>query len=203
MPRRWAQSLQPPLHRDRRHQHHHQHYQLSRDPVTVSVFRHTDIRWTTQLAPTARDVARHHRRWNTGSTAQLALYRHDWKFSVPPKHLLCSTRSTVLGTSVALTRRALWRLGAHAINNNNNNSTITSSSSSSSSRICAWRNAAPAAPPAVVTAQWRSQRCDTMWDAILTCARKPTWITLIYRTETTTKNCKTEKLKSKNGYAQK
>jgi len=34
-------------------------------------------------------------------------------------------------------------------------------------------------------------------DAILTCARKPTRISLIYRTETTTKNCKTEKLKSK------
>ena len=41
-------------------------------------------------------------------------------------------------------------------------------------------------------------RCDTIRDAILTCARKPTSIGLIYRTETTTKNCKTEKLKSKN-----
>jgi len=39
---------------------------------------------------------------------------------------------------------------------------------------------------------------DTIRDAILTCARKPTWIALIYRTETTTKNCKTEKLKSKS-----
>jgi len=29
----------------------------------------------------------------------------------------------------------------------------------------------------------------------------PTLVSLIYRTETTTKNCKTEKLKSKNGYA--
>ena len=36
-------------------------------------------------------------------------------------------------------------------------------------------------------------RYDTIRDAILTCARKPTWIGLIYRTETTTKNCKTEK----------
>ena len=41
---------------------------------------------------------------------------------------------------------------------------------------------------------------DTIRDAILTCARKPTWIGLIYRTETTTKNCKTEKLKSKSRY---
>jgi len=37
-------------------------------------------------------------------------------------------------------------------------------------------------------------------DAILMCARKPTSVRLIYRTETTTKNCKTEKLKSKNRY---
>ena len=44
---------------------------------------------------------------------------------------------------------------------------------------------------------------DTIRDAILTCARKPTWVRLIYRSEKTTKKCKTEKLKSKNGYAQK
>ena len=31
----------------------------------------------------------------------------------------------------------------------------------------------------------------TIRDAILTCARKPTWVSLIYRTETTTKKCKT------------
>jgi len=31
---------------------------------------------------------------------------------------------------------------------------------------------------------------DTIRDAILTCARKPTWVSLIYRTETTTKKCK-------------
>ena len=42
-----------------------------------------------QLTPTAKDVARRHRRWNTGSAAQLALYRHDWKFSSPLKHFLC------------------------------------------------------------------------------------------------------------------
>ena len=43
-------------------------------------------------------------------------------------------------------------------------------------------------------------RYDTIRDAILTCARKPTWIGLIYHTETTTENCKTEKLKSKSRY---
>ena len=37
---------------------------------------------------------------------------------------------------------------------------------------------------------------DTIRDAILTCARKPTWIGLIYRTETTTKNCKNWKVKA-------
>jgi len=45
-------------------------------------------------------------------------------------------------------------------------------------------------------------RYDTIRDAILTYARKPTYVGLIYRTETTTKNCKTEKLKStKTAYA--
>jgi len=38
----------------------------------------------------------------------------------------------------------------------------------------------------------------TIRDAILTCAWKPTWVGLIYHTETTTKNCKTEKLKCRN-----
>ena len=38
-------------------------------------------------------------------------------------------------------------------------------------------------------------------DAILTCARKPTWVGLIYRTETTTKIVKQKKkLKSKSRY---
>jgi len=38
----------------------------------------------------------------------------------------------------------------------------------------------------------------TIRDVILTCARKPTSVSLIYRTEPTTKKCKTEKkLKSK------
>ena len=44
-----------------------------------------------------------HRRRNTGSTA-LALYAHDWRFSVPLKHFLCSTLSTVLGKSAALAK---------------------------------------------------------------------------------------------------
>jgi len=33
-------------------------------------------------------------------------------------------------------------------------------------------------------------------DAILTCAQKPAWVSLIYRTETKTKKCKTEKVKT-------
>jgi len=45
--------------------------------------------------------------------------------------------------------------------------------------------------------------CDTIRDAILTCARERTWVGLIYRTEPTTKKRKTEKLKSKNKHAQK
>ena len=43
----------------------------------------------------------------------------------------------------------------------------------------------------------------TIRDAVLTCARKPTLASLIYRTEPTTRQGKTEKRKSKNGYAQK
>jgi len=39
----------------------------------------------------------------------------------------------------------------------------------------------------------------TIQDAILTRARKPTWVSLIHCMETTTKKCKTEKVKSKNG----
>ena len=45
---------------------------------------------------------------------------------------------------------------------------------------------------------------STIRDAILTCAQKPTRVSLVYRTELTTKKLKTEKLKSKkNRYAQK
>ena len=34
---------------------------------------------------------------------------------------------------------------------------------------------------------------DTIRDAIITCAWKPTWVSLIYRTEPTTKKCKNRK----------
>ena len=47
-----------------------------------------------------------------------------------------------------------------------------------------------------VQCMWPAGRAvyyDTMRDAIFTCARKPTWVSLIYRTETTSKKCKTEK----------
>ena len=37
---------------------------------------------------------------------------------------------------------------------------------------------------------------NTIRDDILTCARKPTQVSLIYRTEPTTKKCKTEKVKT-------
>jgi len=40
---------------------------------------------------------------------------------------------------------------------------------------------------------------DMIRGAILTCAQKPTRVSLIYRTEPTTKKWKTEKPKSKNG----
>ena len=43
----------------------------------------------------------------------------------------------------------------------------------------------------------QAMRYNTIRDAILTCARKPTRVSLIYRTETTTKKWKTEKLNSK------
>ena len=47
-------------------------------------------------------------------------------------------------------------------------------------------------------------RYDTIRDAILTCARKPTWVSLIYRTQPTTKKCKNrKKTKVENRYAQK
>jgi len=40
-------------------------------------------------------------------------------------------------------------------------------------------------------------RYDTIPDAILTCVRKPTWVSLIYRTEPTTKKCKNRQTKSR------
>ena len=46
--------------------------------------------------------------------------------------------------------------------------------------------------------QWHTRiRYDTIRDAILTCARKPTWVSLIYRTQPTTKKCKNRKTKSR------
>jgi len=47
------------------------------------------------------------------------------------------------------------------------------------------------------SSNYKSATDDTIRDAILTCAQKLTRDSLIYRTETTTKKCKTEKLKSK------
>ena len=41
-----------------------------------------------------------------------------------------------------------------------------------------------------------TDRPTSIRDAILTCARKPIWVSLIYGTETTTEKCKTEKLKT-------
>ena len=43
----------------------------------------------------------------------------------------------------------------------------------------------------------KKRRYDTIRDAILTCARKPTWVSLIYRTEPTTKMWKNRKTKSR------
>jgi len=54
-----------------------------------------------------------------------------------------------------------------------------------------------------ISRNMRNTGYDTILDAILTRARKPTRVSLIYRTETTTEKWKTEKVKSKNGYAQK
>ena len=50
---------------------------------------------------------------------------------------------------------------------------------------------------AAVTPPVCLQPYDTIRDAILTCARKPTWVSLIYRTEPTTKKCKNRKTKSR------
>ena len=47
-------------------------------------------------------------------------------------------------------------------------------------------------------------RYDTTRDVLLTCAGKPTCVSLIYRTEPTIKKCKNrKKLKCKNGHVQK
>ena len=44
---------------------------------------------------------------------------------------------------------------------------------------------------------WCGIRYDTIRDAILTCARKPTWVSLIYRMQPTTKKCKNGTTKSR------
>jgi len=50
---------------------------------------------------------------------------------------------------------------------------------------------------------WCHYFINTIRDAILTCAQKPTWFSLIYRTEPTTKKCKNRKTKKvENTYAQ-
>ena len=61
-----------------------------------------------------------------------------------------------------------------------------------------WWHCIPKTPSSLASFKSRLVvRYDTIRDAILTCARKPTWVGLIYRTEPTTKKCKTEKLKTK------
>jgi len=55
----------------------------------------------------------------------------------------------------------------------------------------------------VYSRPWLPTIQDTIRDAILTYARKPTWVSFIYCMEMTTKKCKTEKLRGKIGYAQK
>ena len=55
--------------------------------------------------------------------------------------------------------------------------------------------------PSFPSVLWRcwlgGRKYDTIRDAICTCARKPTWVSLIYRTEPTTKKCKNRKTKSR------
>jgi len=48
-----------------------------------------------------------------------------------------------------------------------------------------------------VVREKRAKERDTIWDAILTCARKPTWDSLIYCAELTTKKCKNRKTTSR------
>ena len=50
-------------------------------------------------------------------------------------------------------------------------------------------------PVGALIASFTMIQYDTIRDAILTCARKPTSVSLIYRTEPTIKKCKTQKLK--------
>ena len=61
-----------------------------------------------------------------------------------------------------------------------------------------WDVMASAGPYANYCTSLHTIRYDTIRDAILTCARKPTEVSLIYRTEPTTKKFKNrKKVKSK------
>ena len=51
---------------------------------------------------------------------------------------------------------------------------------------------------AATSASEQATRYDTIRDAILTCARKPTRVSLIYRTEPTTKKCKNRRRKTRS-----
>ena len=59
--------------------------------------------------------------------------------------------------------------------------------------FCPCASGAPYSQPIKWWHWWQLIRYDTIRDAILMCARKPTRVSLIYRTEPTTKKCKTEK----------
>jgi len=52
----------------------------------------------------------------------------------------------------------------------------------------------------VVSSHYHWTVYDTIRDVILRCARKATWVSLIYRTEPTTKKCKNRKSKSRKHY---
>ena len=53
----------------------------------------------------AAAAAGQHRRRNTGSTAQLAVYWHDWKFSLALKHFRCVIHTLNCSRQVGLTGR--------------------------------------------------------------------------------------------------
>jgi len=53
----------------------------------------------------AAAAAGQHRRRNTGSTAQLAVYWHDWKFSLALKHFRCVIHTVNCSRQVGLTGR--------------------------------------------------------------------------------------------------
>ena len=97
---------------------------------------------------------------------------------------VCVCRFWFWGRSCRLTDRRSWRQAGRQMSRDTRYWKSTATASWSSSDKASHRQ------PTTI-------RYDTIRDAILTCARKPTWVSLIYRTETTTKKCKTEKRKSK------